>query len=529
MPDALQIWVDARAHLSKAIRAYISAAEFLELTCTAFATTSLPEVLNVVNDNLNSMERDERDLRETQAGLKKKRNLYISPIYALPSELLATIFTAATAPHSPYGSSKDYVKKSLSRVCSLRRQVALDVCPVWNQLSLYLESEEGSVDKLGYTEIELHSATGGAIQASADLSVDNVLYYQAVLDTIAPYIKRLSRFRFLGENLEQFQPLLNLWLEKGVPESLTSLVLISKQAAPVFPETSSNLNNRLAQYIRHVEVLELFSVGLDWSTVAFDRIESLLLEDLPSTCCPTLMQLAQILSTCRTLRTISLERIQISTPLDMIATQPVELENLEYLLLKEVDIPKLLSIISSGRKELKLILGGVTNDTDTLETSGSFSRRANIETLTLTLPETRSNTALAQLLYFSICSIPSLEDLVLEDMVLRNCELNALVGHPLTRNAQNLSSVPIVATNKPSAIDSFVLRFCVIHATPAVFHQAVSALSWDRLNLSGCSHSFTAQGEGDSTTKALQSIHSGSEFGIQLKRLMPGQLDFGYV
>ncbi|KAF8604018.1 hypothetical protein BDV93DRAFT_556027 [Ceratobasidium sp. AG-I] len=132
---ALQQWVDARMHLSKAIQAYISATTFLESTCTPFSIKPTPGILDVIENNLEIMEHTEFDLHKAQAALKKKRNSYISPIYTLPSELLAYVFTTTVAPTQNHASD-EYAKRNLSRVCSHWRQVVQDICPFWAQSSL---------------------------------------------------------------------------------------------------------------------------------------------------------------------------------------------------------------------------------------------------------------------------------------------------------------------------------------------------------------------------------------------------------
>ncbi|KAF8601497.1 hypothetical protein BDV93DRAFT_401578, partial [Ceratobasidium sp. AG-I] len=125
---------------------------------TPFSIKSLPEALRAIEENLEAMKHDERDLRRTQAILKKKRNSYISPVNTLPPELLAHVFTIAATPVSKHSSSNKCIKRTISRVCSLWRQIALDVCPVWDKVSLTFY--DTSEDQQGWAEIELSNPLG---------------------------------------------------------------------------------------------------------------------------------------------------------------------------------------------------------------------------------------------------------------------------------------------------------------------------------------------------------------------------------
>ncbi|KAF8601465.1 hypothetical protein BDV93DRAFT_545772 [Ceratobasidium sp. AG-I] len=166
--DALQRWVDARTHLSKSIQAYVSATTFLELSCTPFTIKLHPVASDTVVKNLEIMERGQLNLQKAQAALKNKRNSFVLPIYALPSELLACIFTTTVAPVPSDDSSNKDTRRSLMQVCSRWRQVALEVCPVWRQVSLVLEINDAPEGGPMMTEIELDDTFGRNIQLPVD-------------------------------------------------------------------------------------------------------------------------------------------------------------------------------------------------------------------------------------------------------------------------------------------------------------------------------------------------------------------------
>ncbi|KAF8601495.1 hypothetical protein BDV93DRAFT_232187 [Ceratobasidium sp. AG-I] len=128
-------------------------------------------------------------LHMTQVALKKRHSL-VSPVYGLPPELLASIFTTAVAILSPDDSSDKHARKDLSHVCSRWRQVALEVCPAWRRVTLTIELDDTLEGKLMGAKVELEY-DGRKIHAPVyrSLGVDDTQYTQMILDAIAPYIK----------------------------------------------------------------------------------------------------------------------------------------------------------------------------------------------------------------------------------------------------------------------------------------------------------------------------------------------------
>ncbi|KAF8601499.1 hypothetical protein BDV93DRAFT_232223 [Ceratobasidium sp. AG-I] len=519
--SALQQWVHARIQFSKAIQAYISATTFLESTCTPFSIKSIPEIPAAVESNLKIMERDQFDLHRTQAALKRKRNSCMSPIYALPAEILAIIFTAAV-PSSCFDSSEELVRKNLSHVCSHWRQVALEVCPVWRDVSLALKVDNTSDGKLMMAEIGLNNTYGWEIHAPIHHppSASNTQYIQIALDTITPYIKRLGAIDLNTDSVEQLRPFLNLWLEKGSLRSVRKLYLSAKTATLVFPETNMRLSDRFSQCLRRISNLFLCSVGLDWSSVAFDRLRAIRLVGLPLVCCPSVVQLARVLSTCPGLWSLDLEHITFPASSDA-TPEPVELRCLQYICLKEVDISSVLVVISAKSGELVIELRDIIND-DMLEALLSFARRSSISKLALTLSDTRSDQALSRLLHPVTSPLLGIQRLTLGYMSLRDSELNDLATHSFDRNDALLSSVSIVTTIQPRTLELWI---CTINTTPEALRDAIFTYPWQRLTLSDCYHSAIMQGA-DGATEVSNQINSTSDFGIRLNELIPGRAEF---
>ncbi|KAF8601501.1 hypothetical protein BDV93DRAFT_524672 [Ceratobasidium sp. AG-I] len=524
---ALQQWLDARIHLSKAIQAYISATTFLQSMCTPFSIKSTAEALPTIENNIKTVEREQIDLQKAQAALKKKRDSFNSPIDVLPPELLSCIFTTAVASASGSQTSERYVKRNLSRVCSRWRQIALEVCPLWSKVSLILELDSVSRDEVGGAEIELYGLPKGPtrVPVRRRAGFSDALVIQQTLDIIVPYIRQLCRIDLSADSVEQLQPFLNLLLEKGTPVSLTGLSLSTDKAALAFPEASMHLGECWGQCLKHLEFLTLSSVGLDWSVVTFDKLRSMILSELPPFCSPTLAQLARMLSTCRNLHTLRLENVTMLTSPDIVAPEHVELKCLERLTLNEVDASRILPIIHPGHLELSLELQDLIDDTDTLDLLRLFASRANIHELYLKLPDTRSDETLAQLLHLAVGPLLGLGELKLRDMNLHNSELDALANSSPSQNGDSPSSALMGTRSNLAQFYQLEFLYCTIHTTPEAFHNAFSAFPWIRLRLFACSHTHATQEE-NSLTDVLQLIRGASGFGARLSQLMPGRVSF---
>ncbi|KAF8601498.1 hypothetical protein BDV93DRAFT_585252 [Ceratobasidium sp. AG-I] len=519
---ALQQWNDARAHFSKAIHAYINAAELVESIFTLPVMTLLPEATDTIENIIQSVAYDKLDLHRAHAALKKKRNSYISPTHLLPSELLVSIFTTAVAPESSSDSSHECLRRNLSQVCSRWRQVALQFCPVWRQTSLTFGAYGTSIDEQVWAEIGLRDALDRHIRTPVHrpLGVRNTQHTQMILDAVAPYIKQLHIIKLTAEDVERLRPFLDFWLDEGVPKSIAEFDLSVNKAALVFPETNSRLGDRLSQWLMQVEYLRLCSVGLDWSTVTLNGLTTMSLSDLPSFCCPTLGQLKRMLSTCNNLRILRLERIVIPTSQDVTPSEPVELESLKNLFLEEVNAAMILSIISGGGFKLELVLRDIDDDTDMFESLRLFANRTSVYALTLKLSETRSEMGLTRLFHSVKSSFIGLKCLTLEDMQLRDSELNALVIHSLAQNCHTIHLASEGATGEHPKTGKLKLRYCTILTSPTVLHNAISHLPWARLTVTNCDHFLATPGEADGANNILELIRRKSEFGAQLLELM---------
>lgn len=485
-----------------------------------------PGALETIENNFQIIGCEELDYQRAQAALKRKRNSSISPIYMLPSESLAYIFMTAAIRAEPLDHSSDeYARRSLSRVSCHWRRIALEVCPAWRQLTLTLEIDHTLEDKNLKATIGLCGGPKKYIQVPIHRrpGLGEDLYIRETLDTIAPYIKHFNYVNLASKSIENLRPFLELWIEEGTPGSIVEFNLSVNEPALVFPEmNSSRFSERLNQYLTQTKYLSLSSVALDWSSIAFDTLTSMSISNLPTSYSPTLAQLARVLSTCPRLRHLSLERITILPSLDAPALELVEFEELKMLSLKQVNVSRALSIISPGFHGLILTLEGVIDDDDTLESLQFFTSRANIRHLNLTLPETRSDEALARLLHYVTRPLMDLEILKLAGMNLREPELNGLAVHfSVPDNA--IALVDTAARSLRTGYRYLSLSHCTIHTSPLVLSRALSALFWIELRLNSCNYVLITSEGVNADAELISGI---SEFGVRLNELLPGRVKY---
>ncbi|KAF8594738.1 hypothetical protein BDV93DRAFT_611718 [Ceratobasidium sp. AG-I] len=515
--SALQQWNDARGHLSKSIQAYVSAAMLLESTCTPLGVQSLPGCITSIENGLRSIKREE---------------------LLLPSEVLAIIFAAATIPTistasttyatsmPAYTSPERYVTFYIQQVCSRWRHIAQEVCPIWTIGSLTLKSSSASENNLAWSKLTLWGGPGGTsiqmqLPKQRQPAMDDASLVQATLDVVAPYMKQLRTLE-LAIAVEQIQQVLECCLKREATESLAQIIVLVNQNAPALPDTNPHLGERLNRLLGSVEDLVPSPLGLNWSSVVFPKLVTMWLSNLPSVCCPTLEQFALILSTCPCLQSLCLEHITFPTSPDIMAIEPVALEQLMGVSLRDVDVTSVLLIISLGSWGLHFSLQDIAVNTDVLESLRSLAGRARLTELSFSLLETRSNMALAQLLSVANC-IPDLKRVYLFGMDLRESELKAVAVQSLAQNNQILP--PALAGSPASPRQPIDIRIeeCVISTTPDGLHDAISIFSWVTLTLIGCKCSATIQGE-NGLTEVLEPICLGSEYGSQLSDLAPDRI-----
>ncbi|KAF8604017.1 hypothetical protein BDV93DRAFT_556026 [Ceratobasidium sp. AG-I] len=367
-----------------------------------------------------------------------------------------------------------------------------------------------------YVDVPIHRQPG----------LGDAPYIQKTLDEIAPYIKQLHKIDLAVNDVQQLRLFLDFWLEKGAPGSVTALDLVLKKPGQVFVETNSRLSDRFSQCLRSVLHLSIYRVGLDWSSAAFDKLTSISLSNLPSSCCPTLVQLVGVLSTCPNLLSLDLERLTFPASLGPVP-EPAKLGKLQHLYLTEIDLGSVLPVLSPKNSKLHLNFQSPIDDIDTLQLLLSFVDRASIHRLDLTLPEARSDQALVRLLHPFSNPLLDLQKLTLSELNLRDSELSELAVHSFVHDSATLASALVGTTSRDSQSRTLVMWHCTIHTSPEALHNAFSSLSWDILNLNDCHHFVTTQGA-DGAAETLVPINSTSEFGIRLSELLLNRLDFGY-
>ncbi|KAG8693264.1 hypothetical protein FRC08_009227 [Ceratobasidium sp. 394] len=133
-----------RSRLSQTIQDYLAACEFMETACST-SNPSSPEreqALLAIDAELSTFGVEEASVRQSRnvlAGIRNRSKM-VAPIYLLPSEVLARIFSSAACYCSPEtGTDDDFVRPnpvSVSAVCKRWRQVAINHRALWTHIDL---------------------------------------------------------------------------------------------------------------------------------------------------------------------------------------------------------------------------------------------------------------------------------------------------------------------------------------------------------------------------------------------------------
>ncbi|KAF8601505.1 hypothetical protein BDV93DRAFT_608036 [Ceratobasidium sp. AG-I] len=505
---------------------------FLESTSSSLPVKSLRDIATTIDHNIESIKCEELNFRSAEAPLGARRNSSIPPINMLPSEVLAQIFkiVACFTPPSdrfPPLKAHDY-ERILSQVCSRWRQIALGVCPLWYKVALIFESRDRDEDNPIRAEVGLYHKLRWYIKVLVPRQpgVADGPYIQTILDTINPYKRNISKISMYAQSFERLHALLDLLLDNEPPESLVELAISEYSYSETPPTTSFYSHRRLSQLFRPVKKLRIHSVGLDWSSVASERLTDMALESLPPSCCPNLEQLIEMLLACPSLRDLRLEGIAFPALPHFVPSGLVKLEHLEFLSLNKLessDLQKVLSILSTGHYSLHLCLSCDISNIKTLGRLRSFASRANVGKVSFSGPLCGGTLSQAVLSFLE--AIPNVKDLVFYSMNLYEGDLSTRNDPPV--NSNNRSQAPALTNTDSFARQvSLTLSSCTIHASSILFHNAISALPLSMLTLKGCEQQLIIEDSDGDVYEARIPITPRAELGTRLSELMPGRTTF---
>ncbi|KAG9121646.1 hypothetical protein FRC07_002319, partial [Ceratobasidium sp. 392] len=169
--QARQHLQSVRSRLSHTIQDYLSACKIMQKTCETWNNPSADreQALLSIDAELLALTVEETTMRQARDVLTDTRNRskMVAPIYSLPSEILARIFSEAAC-HCTHETNYDNVPPilnpiTLSGVCRQWRQVAITYQPLWMHIDLVVGRAH---TEAGYFSPEIWKDRSGGAQLS---------------------------------------------------------------------------------------------------------------------------------------------------------------------------------------------------------------------------------------------------------------------------------------------------------------------------------------------------------------------------
>ncbi|KAG9088600.1 hypothetical protein FS749_002035 [Ceratobasidium sp. UAMH 11750] len=411
-----------RALLSRTIQDYLATCQLIQTTCSTTPQSSDPtmaereQTLLAIDAELSTFTVEEASIRKAREILTDTRNLskMTAPVYSLPSEVLARIFSEATCDCTnitTYDPTPPILSPvTLSTVCRQWRNVATRHQSLWTHLDLEVSRlhthrgyyspkiwEEYSQGALLYIHIHQYRSFGdGDTDSDVDwLSAGDDNQNPApmvtrLLDFLTPLMPQVCSLNVTLSWPEEYilAKLLNCWTMHGVSGKPKALTLESSPEY-ILVELDSPLYD--LDILESLEVLHLYNVVPPWFDWPFGNLIDLRLgahlydEDWYM----TQSELVTMLTLCPKLQHLKLNGLVIENP-QAITSNPVALNELRVL---EVDcaantitLACVLAIISPSEKSLRLeisLLRGYTNPHEALVAISLFLERSNVTTLHL--------------------------------------------------------------------------------------------------------------------------------------------------
>ncbi|KAF8599923.1 hypothetical protein BDV93DRAFT_511307 [Ceratobasidium sp. AG-I] len=533
LATVVQEWENGRAHLAKAIKSYVGTTVALQAATASFPLWPLRYPTSALEDELESLSKELLELDRARVALANTRNAQCSPINRMPPELLVYIFQIIVDiayPLDIYDSvSSTNPAAKLIQVCSRWRQVAVEARSLWSCIVVPYQASRD------YERVSISARTqlGRTRGSSIDLFLSFAQTYtlddsrfRPTINMIKPYVKELRSLVVRLPRSKHIESLLECCVTNGTPGSLSRLEITQNSfPALLFRQPDSKTHERLNQYLRSVRILRLCRVAFDWKCIVFEQLNELSLCHLDAPCCPTLAQLAGVLSASPGLRRLRLKKMTIHDEIEPVIHSPVRLEHLQTLALDKLDDSSscgVISVLSLGRQSLDLTFKGDFNSSKTLMALRRFASENRIEKFRFTSVPTR------QPLQEILESLPGITYLVLDELKLGGPDINTLAHcnsiPPLP------PSSPLVQPNPTSPLPKLkTLAFfdCTIFCDEATFKEAISSLSLKCFCLHNCSIEAPtgSQNMSSSVSTRLCGIDATTELGIWLTEHLSGILD----
>ncbi|KAF8599380.1 hypothetical protein BDV93DRAFT_609336 [Ceratobasidium sp. AG-I] len=273
--EVLRQWDVARAAFSSSLQTYLDAFSHFEILCSRFFDSkelgvSQPNVRTTLDEETLSLVAHERSIISTKSKLLRLKNSFtsISPIVALPTEVLARIFTLAVDSYRTYDIGRRCEDRlvsqvnTISSVCSYWRCIALGTGRIWSlidfgrlryadQVYLWLErAGEYPLDVVNMIHFDLpHVDQNG--DPTSSLILHRIKYLRSFLRS-----HELPTERLISE-----------WCINGAPRTLTTLALAaSSRDMAEFPAQGETVNyQRLRELFHSLDTLYLCNIRVNWN------------------------------------------------------------------------------------------------------------------------------------------------------------------------------------------------------------------------------------------------------------------------
>ncbi|KAG8693926.1 hypothetical protein FRC08_008814 [Ceratobasidium sp. 394] len=476
---------------------YLAACQLMNTTCNTSNTLSgeRTEALLAIDLELSTFAVEESKLRQARDTLLDTRNRskMTAPVYRLPSEILARIFSDAACHCPPYPMVHVLVPRilnplSICGVCREWRHVALGHSPLWTHIDLVVTREDSghqypspemwtkfSYGASLYVNIRqyrsLHQSgeeDGKAPISPSDFEDSPAPMVVKLGDFLLPLMPQICAVTLVLCSSMTYLPdkLLDWWSSHGtIGQAKAFSVQPDRNLLPLEIEAlgfGSTSTGRNREFFRSLKELGLHNtIPQEWTNWSFGNLVSLYLEAGNDYLSMAQIELASVLTSCSRLQRLSIDNIIIHSTGP--APNPITLKELQLLDIDTYDVEQMiesvLAIIIPGPSALCMNISIPSTSTfphPVLDTVLSFINRHNVTTLRI------DNYGDEPCFASQLGPLPRVKTLVLHRCYFSDI---AQVGHYGERNGSVTYTNPSPVNSWPAIwpnIQNLYIRTCVL-------------------------------------------------------------------
>ncbi|KAG9098639.1 hypothetical protein FS749_003358 [Ceratobasidium sp. UAMH 11750] len=354
-----------RSRLSQTIQDYLAACEFMETACST-SNPSSPEreqALLAIDAELSTFGVEEASVWRSRNVLERIRNRskMVAPVYLVPSEVLARIFSSAACYCSPEtGTDDDFVRStpnpvSVSAVCKRWRQVAINHRALWTHIDLGVCLEPTN-RRYHSPNIWVERSQGAPLYITicCCFTFEDILDYPTIpnfneaypppmfdrlLHFLTPLMTQVCSLRVSFSRPEQYllNLLLELWTMHGTVGYAKVLEVNARHELEPLEISPFNINSATPgparpyrEFFQSLEVLELANTMPAWPELSLRNLVCLNLSAGTDGWHMTQLEFASVLASVPRLQQLNLQLISVSQS-DSPLPSPIPLSELQVL------------------------------------------------------------------------------------------------------------------------------------------------------------------------------------------------------